>query len=166
MYSNDMTRAAERLERDLKTLSKKGGVKLANEVSDLRQDLNTFLEAVDDVLREKAEQEEAEEAAAQEARCDYDLRHRLLVGLAEEMTPFARKRPDSPCNVFKLRQVNQVLLPLKDELEAFLGETLSLADEDAALTYSDVSILLRGYVNLSTVYARRCYDLRYDENGK
>lgn len=105
-------------------MSKKGGVKLANEVPNLRQDLNAFLEAVDDVMREKAEQEEMEEVAAQEARCDYDLRHRLLVALAEEMTPLARKRPDSPCNVFKLHQVNQVLLSLKDELEVFQADSL------------------------------------------
>ena len=111
---------------------------------------------------------EAQEAADEEAiaRANYDLYHRLLLGLAEEIRPLARKQPDSPCNAYKLQHVNSVLSVLKEELDACYGAALELVDADAALSYSDLSFLLCTYQNLSAAYARRRYGLRYDEYGK
>ena len=80
--------------------------------------------------------------------------------------PLARKKPDSPCNAYKLHQVNQVLRCLNPELEACFGVPLDIPDEDASLSYSDLSFLLRTCQDLSAAYARRRYRLNYEENGK
>ena len=88
------------------------------------------------------------------------------MGLVDEIRPLARKQPDARCNEYKLRRVNQVLLALKEELDVCFDADLDLADEDASLSYSDLSFLLRGYLDLSSAYARRRYGLSYEENGK
>ena len=116
-------------------------------ISDLKVHLDDFLDA---------EEEEGEAEL-------FDLRHRQLVGLAEEIAVLARKRPEQPCRAFKAEQVNLVLRPLKDEMEEALGMTLRLVDGDGSLSYSDVSLLLRTYLDLSAVYALRHYQLEYYE---
>ena len=60
------------------------------------------------------------------ARLNYDLYHRRLLGLVDEIRPLARKKPDSPCNAYKLHQVNQVLRCLNPELEACFGVPLDI----------------------------------------
>ena len=57
-------------------------------------------------------------------------------------------------------------LALKEELDVCFDADLDLADEDASLSYSDLSFLLRSYLDLSSAYARRRYGLSYEENGK
>jgi len=166
LYTDEMVRALNRLKKGLTRLSSKGGVKVASEVFDVRKDLDDFLAALDELLRKSADGAEAEEDAEEGARSSFDLRLRRLMGLAEEIRPLARKRPDSRCNVYKLRKVNDVLLELKEELEICFGGSLELAEEEASLTYSDVSFLLRNYLDLSAAYGRWRYGLRYDENGK
>ena len=127
-------------------------------ISDLKVHLDGFLDAC---LESLVEQEEEEEEPG-EAEL-FDLRHRQLVGLAEEIAVLARKRPEQPCRAFKAEQVNLVLRPLKDEMEEALGMTLRLVDGDGSLSYSDVSLLLRTYLDLSAVYALRHYQLEYYE---
>ena len=117
-------------------------------ISDLKVHLDDFLDAC---VESPVEQEEEEEGEAEL----FDLRHRQLVGLAEEIAVLARKRPEE--------QVNLVLRPLKDEMEEALGMTLRLVDGDGSLSYSDVSLLLRTYLDLSAVYALRHYQLEYYE---
>ena len=157
MYTEQIEKALGALREDIDGLTGlPGSRKFASELSDLKQDFNALLDALDD----------AEQSQAEAARDVFDLRYRRLAGISEEMTALARKRPESPCNVFKLRQVNGILQPLKDELEAYQGDSLPLADEDAALSYSDVSLLVRSYLDLSAVYAARRYSLRYYDNKK
>ena len=127
--------------------------------------LKTDLEEMNDLssdpecVESPVEQEEEEEGEAEL----FDLRHSQLVGLAEEIAVLARKRPEQPCRAFKAEQVNLVLRPLKDEMEEALGMTLRLVDGDGSLSYSDVSLLLRTYLDLSAVYALRHYQLEYYE---
>lgn len=129
-------------------------------ISDLKVHLDDFLDACVESLVEQEEEEEEEEPDEAEL---FDLRHRQLVGLAEEIAVLARKRPEQPCRAFKAEQVNLVLRPLKDEMEEALGMTLRLVDGDGSLSYSDVSLLLRTYLDLSAVYALRHYQLEYYE---
>lgn len=131
-------------------------------ISDLKVHLDDFLDACTESLEEREEEEEEEEEEPDEAEL-FDLRHRQLVGLAEEIAVLARKRPEQPCRAFKAEQVNLVLRPLKDEMEEALGMTLRLVDGDGSLSYSDVSLLLRTYLDLSVVYALRHYQLEYYE---
>ena len=127
-------------------------------ISDLKVHLDDFLDACTESLEEQEEEEEEPDEAEL-----FDLRHRQLVGLAEEIAVLARKRPEQPCRAFKAEQVNLVLRPLKDEMEEALGMTLRLVDGDGSLSYSDVSLLLRTYLDLSAVYALRHYQLEYYE---
>ena len=166
MYSEKMDQKLKRLKSMIKKATNKGGVKMAVEMADINQALNDFLDALNEDFEKQAE-EEREAADEEEARrATYDLHHRRLIGLAEEIRPLARKRPDSPCNAYKLQQVNEVLFALKEELDACFNADLALADEDASLSYSDVSFLVRNYLDLSAAYARRHYGLFYDETGK
>ena len=136
------------------------------EECDQKAVLAAYQAAVEEVL--KRYEDVAQEAADEEAlaRLNYDLAHRRLIGLVDEIRPLARKQPDARCNEYKLRRVNQVLLALKEELDVCFDADLDLADEDASLSYSDLSFLLRSYLDLSSAYARRRYGLSYEENGK
>ena len=166
MYSGKMVKKLTELKAAIKAATTKGGVRMAVEMSDIHQALNEFLEALNEEYQRQAEEEREAEEEEWAARATYDLHHRRLIGLVEEIRPLARKRPDSPCNAYKLQQVNEVLSLLKEELDACFNADLPLADEDASLSYSDVSFLLRNYLDLSAAYARRRYRLCYDETGK
>ena len=120
-------------------------------ISDLKVHLDDFLDAC---VESPVEQEEEEEGEAEL----FDLRHRQLVGLAEEIAVLARKRPEQPCRAFKAEQVNLVLRPLKDEMEADMGTSLPLVPEDGSLSYSDVAVLLRSYQDVCASYVRRHYN--------
>ena len=166
MYSGKMVKKLTELKAAIKAATTKGGVRMAVEMADIHQALNEFLEALNEDDQKQAEEEQEAKDEEEARRATYDLHHRRLIGLAEEIRPLARKRPDSPCNAYKLQQVNEVLSLLKEELDVCFNADLALADEDAALSYSDVSFLLRNYLDLSAAYARWRYRLRYDENGK
>ena len=166
MYSEKMVKKLNHLKAAIKAAANKGGVRMAVEMADINQALNEFLEALNEEYQKQAEEESEAEDEEEARRATYDLHHRRLIGLAEEIRPLARKRPDSPCNAYKLQQVNEVLSLLKEELDVCFNADLALADEDAALSYSDVSFLLRNYLDLSAAYARWRYRLHYDENGK
>ena len=166
MYSEKMGQKLNRLKAMIKKATNKGGVRMAVEMADINQALSEFLDALNEDFQKQAEEESEAEDEEESRRATYDLHHRRLIGLAEEIRPLARKRPDSPCNVYKLQQVNEVLSLLKEELDVCFNADLALADEDAALSYSDVSFLLRNYLDLSAAYARRRYRLCYDETGK
>ena len=166
MYSKKMLKKLTELKAAIKAATNKGGVRMAVEMADIHQALNGFLEALNEEYQKQAEEEREAEDEEEARRATYDLHHRRLIGLAEEIRPLARKRPDSPCNAYKLQQVNEVLSLLKEELDVCFNAELPLADEDASLSYSDVSFLLRNYLDLSAAYARRHYRLRYDETGK
>ena len=106
---------------------------------------------------------EAEELSAYEI---FDLHYRRLAGLAEELCALGQKRPESVCNRFKIRQVNAVLEPLKEELEKAFHQELSLIAEEEGHTYSDVALVLRGYLDLCTFYAKKRYGTNYHEKRR
>lgn len=120
-------------------------------ISDLKVHLDDFLDAC---VESPVEQEEEEEGEAEL----FDLRHRQLVGLAEEIAVLARKRPEQACSAFKAEQLNRVLEPLKEEMEADMGTSLPLVPEDGSLSYSDVAVLLRSYQDVCASYVRRHYN--------
>ena len=154
-----MEQVIARLHEDIDGIEKlPGSRKLAAAVTLLREDLDEFLASFSDYIAGLQKKEES-------ARDQFDLRYRRLIGLAEEMTAFSRKRPETACNAFKLLQVNQTLQPLKEEMEPYLDVELPLAEGDG-FSYSDVSLLIRSYLDTGAVYARRRYGLHYYENGK
>ena len=120
-------------------------------INDLKVHLDDFLDAC---VESPVEQEEEEEGEAEL----FDLRHRQLVGLAEEIAVLARKRPEQACSAFKAEQLNRVLEPLKEEMEADMGTSLPLVPEDGSLSYSDVAVLLRSYQDVCASYVRRHYN--------
>ncbi len=160
MQADRVEENIERLKADLAALRElPGSKKLEATLTTLEADLDLFLEACEERLEKQTE----ELVSAQDV---FYLQHRQLLGLAEEIGVLARRRPEEPCRTFKAQQVNQVLKPLKEEMEDYLGVTLCLADEDGAHSYSDVSLLVRGYLDLSAVYALRRYNLRYYEKTR
>ena len=84
----------------------------------------------------------------------FRLLHRQLAGAASEFFSLAAGRPEQACNAFKARQVNQILLQLKD----LMGENMGLVSEEGEQSYSDVCLLLRGWLDLCADYAWRHYD--------
>jgi len=157
LYAEQVVKAREMLHSDLKevreALHKRDRVAAMNR---LEGDLDTVM----DTFEEAARGRENEALSAREA---FDLRCRRLLGLAGEMTALSRKRPEARCNAFKLSQINGILHPLRDELAENMDEALPPVDEDAVLSYSDLSLLIRNVLDLSIVYARRHYGLRYEE---
>ena len=143
-----------------------------NEIWDLtknrkiREQLSVASLAVDALVEEYEEELKSfrEEIATEKGL--FELRHRQLAGLAEEVAALARKKPESPCKAFKARQVNLVLAPLKDQMEADLDLSLSLVSEAEEHTYSDVSLVLRGYMDVSAAFAHRRFGLNYDVKGQ
>ena len=91
---------------------------------------------------------------------EFRLLHRQLAGMAVEMAALAGRRPESPCGAFKARQLNQVLTRLKALMaeEEELGVPLSLVSETGEHSYSDVSFILRGYLDLGASYAHRHFN--------
>ncbi len=155
LYTDRLAERVESLRADLAALRQlPAGRKLVAGLNTLESDLELFLECVEERWQNREEQDHNAQAA-------FELWHRQLLGLSEEIGVLARKRPEQSCRTFKAQQVNLVLKPLKEEMEAYLGLTLCLADEDGALSYSDVSLLLRSYLDLSAAYALRRYNLRY-----
>ena len=98
--------------------------------------------------------------ARHEARGEWDafrLRHRMLAGLAMELSHLAEREPEQVCGAFKARRLNQVLRPLKEQMEEDMGVPLSLVSEEGENTYSDVSLILRIFLDVCAAYVRRHY---------
>ena len=90
MSMDRMAKELDGLKKALKKATNKGGVKMALEMSDTNEALGKFLDAVEEVMK-------GYEAVAL-ARLNYDLSHRRLLGLIEEIRPLARTVPDWPCS--------------------------------------------------------------------
>jgi len=93
-----MAKEHDVLKKALKKARNKGGVRMALELADVDDALWNFLDAVGEVIRgyEAVAKEEADEEAV--ARMNYDLYHRRLLGLVDEIRPLARTVPDKPCS--------------------------------------------------------------------
>ena len=94
---------------------------------------------------------------------EFRLLHRLLSGFSLELSALAAKWPDRPCNAFKAREMNRVLLRLKVMLEPEMGVPLSLVSEAGEHSYSDVSLLLHSYLDVCMDYSHRHFDGRPPE---
>ena len=105
---------------------------------------------------------EADAEAALDEWEEFELRYGQLAGLSEQFSALGRKRPESCCNAFKAQQVNRVLRPLRDLME----EDMGLVSEEGEQSYSDVSLLIRGYMDLCAFFASRQYGRRYDFRGR
>ena len=105
---------------------------------------------------------EADAEAALDEWEKFELRYGQLAGLSEQFSALGRKRPESCCNAFKAQQVNRVLRPLRDLME----EDMGLVSEEGEQSYSDVSLLIRGYMDLCAFFASRQYGRRYDFRGR
>ena len=152
LYTDRVKDAIAVLETDLEEMNDlSSDPEMDRAISDLKVHLDDFLDAC---VESPVEQEEEEEGEAEL----FDLRHRQLVGLAEEIAVLARKRPEQACSAFKAEQLNRVLEPLKEEMEADMGTSLPLVPEDGSLSYSDVAVLLRSYQDVCASYVRRHYD--------
>ena len=88
----------------------------------------------------------------------FRLLHRQLAGAASEFSALASGRPEASCNAFKAQQVNRILLAIKELLGEDAGFVLPMVSETGEENYSDVSLLLRGWLDLCADYARRHYD--------
>ena len=84
----------------------------------------------------------------------FRLLHRQLAGAASEFSALASRRPEQTCNAFKAQQVNRILLQLKE----LMREDIGLVSEEGGQSYSDVCLLLRGWLDLCADYAWRHYD--------
>ena len=152
LYTDRVKDTIAVLETDLKEMNDlSSDPEMDRAISDLKVHLDDFLDAC---MESPVEQEEEEEGEAEL----FDLRHRQLVGLAEEIAVLARKRPEQACSAFKAEQLNRVLEPLKEEMEADMGTSLPLVPEDGSLSYSDVAVLLRSYQDVCASYVRRHYN--------
>ena len=135
---------------------------------------NWAAEAEPDTAAEPAAEEETEAGAEPDDRAEtdaeaqmdemeeFELRYGQLAGLSEQFSALGRKRPESCCNAFKAQQVNRVLRSLRDLME----EDMGLVSEEGEQSYSDVSLLIRGYMDLCAFFASRQYGRRYDFRGR
>ena len=113
------------------------------------------------------EDDENEEAGAEVSEKEaFSLCYTRLAGLSEQFTDLGRKRPESVCGTFKAQQANRVLLPMKELIEKDMGPALSLVSEEGEQSYSDVSLLIRGFMDLASHVARRRYGLVFDSRGR
>ena len=87
----------------------------------------------------------------------FRLIHRQLAGYAVEFSHFADRRPEAPCKPFKARQLNRLLLQLKDLMEEDMGVPLLLISEEEEHSYSDVMVILRNYLDVSAAFVHRHY---------
>ena len=138
------------------------------EIQRIRDSLKKMREATDDVenIQELYEEALRYNGAALKDRDRFELCYSQLAGLNEQFTAFGRKRPESACGSFKAQQVNRVLEPLKTLMEQDMGIELSLISEENEQTYSDVSLLIRMYLDLGASFAWRHYNKKYDIRGR
>ena len=144
---------------ELRSLAK--SKKQAERIDYLAERLEALCAAYEDLLREKAEREENARQREEFLGC-----YRWLAGQAKEMSAQAAKRPETKCREFKAFLMNGVLMRLRETLEADMEVSLPLVSEQEGHSYSDVSLLLRSYMDLCAGYAEKHYNLRFDFQGR
>lgn len=159
VYTDKMKSSFLLVEEDLEELKKLGSQKLQAKLDHLVTDVHAFLDAADEAM----DVWDAEELSAYE---HFDLLFHRLVGLAEELCVLGLKRPESVCNAFKIRQVNEILQPLREKLEKQFRQKLPLLEEAEKPSYSDVALLLRNYLDLCTFYMKKRYGTTYHEKRR
>ena len=150
VFTDEMKDSYLLVEKDLADLKAIGSTKLQAKLDHLEADVQAFMDAAAEAM----DVWEAEELSAYEL---FDLHYRRLAGLAEELCALGQKRPESLCNAFKLRQVNDVLEPLQEKLGKQFRQELPLLEETDKPSYSDVALVLRNYLDLCTFYMKKRY---------
>lgn len=150
LFTDEMKESHLLVEKDLEELKKLGSKKLQTKLDNLEADVQGFLDAVAEAM----DIWDAEELSEYE---EFDLLLHRLSGLAEELCALGQKRPESLCNAFKLRQVNDVLEPLQEKLGKQFRQELPLLEETDKPSYSDVALVLRNYLDLCTFYMKKRY---------
>ena len=130
IFTDEMKESYRRVEQDLKELKEIGSKKLQAKLDHLEADVCTFLDAVAEAM----DVWDAEELSEYEL---FDLYYQRLTGLAEELCALGRKRPESVCNSFKIRQVNQILLFCMDQPRSIteIGRFLGYAEKKTTRKY-------------------------------
>ena len=98
MGMDRMAKELDGLKKAIKKATNKGGVKMALEMSDINEALGKFLDAVGEVFNAYEAVAQAEADEEELARLNYDLYHRRLLGMIDEIRPLARTVPDRPCS--------------------------------------------------------------------
>ena len=96
-----------------------------------------------------------------EAKSEWDrfrLLHRRLAGAASEFCALAGRSPEGACGAFKAQQVNRILVQVREQIGEVAGSELPLVSEEGEQSYGDVSLLLRGWLDLCAEYAWQHYD--------
>ena len=159
VFTDEMKESHLLLEKDIEELKKLGSKRLQAKLEHLEGDLGSFLDAVAEAM----DVWDAEELSEYE---EFDLLVHRLAGLAEELCALGLKRPESVCNAFKIRQVNEILQPLREKLEKQFRQKLPLLEEAEKPSYSDVALLLRNYLDLCTFYMKKRYGTTYHEKRR
>ena len=98
MGMDRMAKELDGLKKAIKKATNKGGVKMALEMSDINEALGKFLDAVGEVFNAYEAVAQAEADEKEIARLNYDLYHRRLLGMMDEIRPLACTVPDRPCS--------------------------------------------------------------------
>ncbi|MBT1699465.1 hypothetical protein KK083_21385 [Fulvivirgaceae bacterium PWU4] len=86
---------------------------------------------------------------------------KLMEAVYEEMKDFSKKKPDEPLNKFKVKNINRVLLQVKDMLKSQpTSQFLDLLNDESLPTNSD-AILVIGQFNAAMESFRARYTNEY-----
>ena len=89
---------------------------------------------------------------------DFRRLHRQLTGLATEIAALAGRQPEAPCSAFKAACINPVLAKLRELMGPDTEVLLPSVSETGEHTCSDVSLVLRSWLDLCADYAFHHYD--------
>jgi len=97
---------------------------------------------------------------------DYLLHSKMLSSLALEVRELSRKKQEGTLNLTKVRMINRVLKPLKEDLLAHVPASLflDLLDEDALPNNSDAVLIISQYEAAIKEFKKEYYKEYIDEN--
>jgi len=82
----------------------------------------------------------------QKAKEQYYLLTPLLQSTYREMSELSKKKPESPLNMYKVKMINRILVPLKELLKnETVADYLDVLDTDDLPTNSDVVLIMSQY---------------------
>jgi len=89
---------------------------------------------------------DSKQEISQSAKDYYYLLTPLLQSAYKEMSELSKKRPESPLNMYKVKMINRILIPLKELLKnETVADYLDVLDTDDLPTNSDVVLIMSQY---------------------
>jgi len=89
---------------------------------------------------------DSKQEISQSVNDDYYLLTPLLQSAYKEMSELSKKRPESPLNMYKVKMINRILIPLKELLKnETVADYLDVLDTDDLPTNSDVVLIMSQY---------------------